>query len=559
MQARKRAAIRQLIARLTGENGNLLSYNDVVETLATGDLVQQGIQEIELDAIVGSVGRFNDFTREFLPKNDSDGERWARVKASLADMKGWDPIDVYQLGTLYFVKDGNHRVSVARQLGSQTISARVTEVPTHVPLVDDSDPETVIEEAQLANFLLLTQFDKLFPKVNIRLSFYTQYKVLLDGIATRAKQLGTPEQYSAEAVRDWYEQDFLPIVRLMRHYGTLSAFESRTEADLYVLLVRHCDELAEALGWHVDPQLAVSDMAASQASIWQRVGERVKQVIVPPELAAGPTPGQWRLERAQRRNGRLFADILVNVQNDDHDWALLEDTIVLANAKERSRVFGVHVVDSEAELSAESTQSVKTRFLNRCDEAGLEAEFSVEIGRVGAVMLRRARWVDLVVTNMTAPSYFDGSILQQGTGIERLIQQCPCPLLTLPPGAQSPMDRILLAYDGSAKSNEALYVAAYVAARHNQDLVVLTVETDHTSAEMLEKARQYLSKNPAIKARYVLRQKPIAKAILDVSAEFDRNHLIIGGFGFSPMRYLLLGSTVNELLNSFHNPILVCR
>lgn len=321
MQAKKRAAIRQLIARITGESGALLSYNEVVETLSTGDLVQQGVQEIPLEKIVGSVGRFNEFTRDFLPTQSTDGDRWARVKASLADMKGWDPIDVYALGTLYFVKDGNHRVSVARQLNSKTISARVTTVPTKVPLLEDSDPETIIEEAQFANFMLLTQFSTLYPAANMRLSFYTQYKVLLDGIANAAKQLGLEEPYSAEAVRHWYEQDFLPIVKLVRRYGTLSSFEQRTEADLYVLLVLHCDDLTESLGWHVDPQLAVPDMAASQASVWQRVGERVKQIIVPPELADGPTPGQWRQERMQRRNGRLFADILVNVQNDAEDWA----------------------------------------------------------------------------------------------------------------------------------------------------------------------------------------------------------------------------------------------
>ena len=139
-QARKQAAVQQLLAHLTGKSAELLAYDDVRQQLRETGTIERGLQEIPLDAIVGSVGRYDDFTRDFMPKKDSDQERWARVKTAVLDMSGMAPIDVYQIGEAYFVRDGNHRVSVARRLGTGTISAHVTEVKTKVPLAVDDDP-----------------------------------------------------------------------------------------------------------------------------------------------------------------------------------------------------------------------------------------------------------------------------------------------------------------------------------------------------------------------------------------------------------------------------------
>ena len=132
-RARRSATMQQILARLRGKSDTLLCYNEVRRQLQAGPAVERGLQEIPLNKIVGSVGRYQDFTRAFLPKRDSNKDRWARVKAAITDMKGMPPIEVYQLGAVYFVNDGNHRVSVARQLGSKTISAYVTEIETRVP------------------------------------------------------------------------------------------------------------------------------------------------------------------------------------------------------------------------------------------------------------------------------------------------------------------------------------------------------------------------------------------------------------------------------------------
>ena len=100
------------------------------------------------DAIVGSVGRYADFTRSFLPRRESSARRWAAVRTALPDVAAFPPITVYQVGEAYFVLDGNHRVSVARQAGATHIPAYVTEIETPVPLTPDARPDELICQAK---------------------------------------------------------------------------------------------------------------------------------------------------------------------------------------------------------------------------------------------------------------------------------------------------------------------------------------------------------------------------------------------------------------------------
>lgn len=132
-RARRQAAIQEVLARLGGKSLRLLAFEEVRTHLAEQTPLPRGLKEIPLDAIVGSVGRYADFNRQFLPKLESQLGRWARVRIA-TENKGLPPIEVYQLGKVYFVLDGNHRVSVARQLGAKSIEAHVTEISLEVPL-----------------------------------------------------------------------------------------------------------------------------------------------------------------------------------------------------------------------------------------------------------------------------------------------------------------------------------------------------------------------------------------------------------------------------------------
>ena len=127
----QRQAQRQdLIARLRGKSNDLLPYEAIAHLLKSFEHKQLTEQRfIPLDKIVGSVGRYREFTREFLPREGISFDRWAGINAAMTGASGVPPIEVYQLGDVYFVADGNHRVSVARANGLKEIAAYVTLLP----------------------------------------------------------------------------------------------------------------------------------------------------------------------------------------------------------------------------------------------------------------------------------------------------------------------------------------------------------------------------------------------------------------------------------------------
>src|SRR3989304_4850017 len=106
--APRRAAIEEILARLRGTSADLLSFEEVRDKLGGVGQRPRGLQDIPLDSIVGSVGRYSEFTRSFLPRTDSDEQRWAAVRTGGESLAGLPPIEVYKLGEAYFVQDGAH-------------------------------------------------------------------------------------------------------------------------------------------------------------------------------------------------------------------------------------------------------------------------------------------------------------------------------------------------------------------------------------------------------------------------------------------------------------------
>lgn len=563
-RARRRAAMQRLVTRLRRKPDELLAYEDVREQLRAADrTIDRGLQEIPLDAIVGSVGRYKDFTRDFLPIKDSNEDRWARVKAAVIDMGGLPPIEVYKVGEVYFVIDGNHRVSVARQLGSKTISAYVTEVETRVPLTLDDDPDELICKARYAEFLEQTNLDRLRPEADLSMTFCAQYRLLLDEIEAHRALLSQKEDEPVDdstAVSSWYDEVYSPVVDLIREQGILRHFPERTEADLYVLLSERRAELEEMLGWHVDTETAFSELAEQSGrrsqSIVSRVGERLREALLPESFAEGPAPGRWREQQLSGYRDRLFGDYLVPIRGAETDWRMLDQLIKVAQ-RDNDRLLGLHVVANAPQVNGRLAQTVKRAFERRCRQAGVAGELAIEVGDVVDTIIKRATWADLVAINLIHPPGRE-PLARLGSRITQLIQRCPRPILAIPNGARSEMDRLLLAYDGSPKAEEALFVAAYLTARWSFTLVVLTVETENTSWATLNRAKDYLEQY-GVTAEYVLRSRPITAAILEAAAAYESNLLIMGGFGFRPVLHFMLGSTVDEILRRFQQPILICR
>jgi nucleotide-binding universal stress UspA family protein len=567
-QARQRAALAELLARLRGRRTSLLAYDEVVRRLRPTGSADRGLREIPLDAIAGSVGRSDDYTRDFLPRRDNDRERWARVRVAVTDpgQTGLPPIRVYQIGEAYFVLDGHHRVSVARQLGATHIQAYVTEVRTKVPLSADVRPEDLILAQEYAEFLDHTQLDRTRPGANLHASEPGALQALEDQIEQCRQELeraSEPKRHvdTPAAAAQWYDQTYLPVVGTIRELGLPHEFPGYTEADLYVLVSEHRAALEDALGWNIKPEVGASDLAAQQAGRREtpvlRAGRRLLSALMPNELRPVPATGQWRESKLAARYGdRLFSDILVPVSGEPAGWLALEQALPVAR-REQAELHGLHVVASEAQRVGEPASAVRAAFNERCAAAGVPGSLAVEVGDVATTICRLAPLNDLVVVNLSHPPG-TGVLGRLSSGFRSIVHRCPRPVLAVP-RTRPDVRRVLLAYDGSPKAREALFVAAYLGEQWQAAVTVVSVVHDGVTPETLEYARQYLDMHE-VQATYVERRaEPVPTALLLACEEHQIDLILIGGYGAGPMLDVVVGSTVDQVLRESRRPVLVCR
>jgi nucleotide-binding universal stress UspA family protein len=562
-RARSRAKLEEMKARLTGKSARLFSYEDVRQKLGPTGSAERGLHDIPLDAIVGSVGRYDDFTRSFLPRADHDESRWARVKTATLDLTGVPPIEVYKVGEAYFVLDGNHRVSVARDLKSPTIQAYVTEIRTKVPFSPDDQPDDLIVKAEYVEFLEYTHLDELRPDADLTVTAPGKYPILKEHIEVHQYFMGTEQRReipNEEAIGHWYDHVYFPVVNIIRDQGALWNFPHRTEADLYLWILRHRVELAETLGWDIDTETAAADLvnqfSTQSARQTARLSARILDAVTPDPLESGPAPGQWRVQKfMSHREDRLFTHILVPISGEARSWPALEQAALIAR-HEGGQVFGLHVISSDTQRESEITQALVAEFNQRCETAGVAGELAIEVGTVPRQICQRTIWSDLIVADLTHPPG-SKTLAKLGSKFRTLIRRSATPILAVPTDP-SPLNRGLLAYDGSPKADEALFVASYLAGQRKIPLTVLTVLGGNSTEQNLNYARHYLESR-GVEATYVQEQGPVAQAILDTAATHESELILLGGYGRKPVVEVVLGSAVDQVLREFRKPILICR
>lgn len=145
--ARRKALIEEVVCFIKGSPIELFSFEEVKSSLNLQQKLFRGLQEIPLKNIRGSVGRNKEFSITFLPRDPHLHERWKIVYQVVSD-QGLPPIDLYQVGEVYYVLDGHHRVSIAYLSGQTTIEANVWEFPTQVGHTEFSDQVEFILETK---------------------------------------------------------------------------------------------------------------------------------------------------------------------------------------------------------------------------------------------------------------------------------------------------------------------------------------------------------------------------------------------------------------------------
>ena len=240
VRARFKAFLNRVRGTLAGQPATLLSYDEVKEKLRLGGPIYRGIRTVPLGKIAGSLNRYHQFDRAFLPLEDQIANRWENIDRAFYQEVSLPPIVLYKVGDVYFVVDGHHRVSVAREQGQQFIEAEVREASTKVNITPDLKPEDLEILGEKVNFLERTGLDRIRPKARIRLTILDGFDRILEHIAVHCYFMGLDLQRDIsdeEAVAHWYDKVYLPIIGVIRRSGILREFSGKTEADLYLWIL----------------------------------------------------------------------------------------------------------------------------------------------------------------------------------------------------------------------------------------------------------------------------------------------------------------------------------
>lgn len=275
-EARKRAFVNEVLSSLSGQPRDLLSFQEVQQRLGVRTCPLGRLETVPIAKIVGSEGRYHDFDREFLPLHTDTHERWERLDVAFQRMENVPPVELYKVGDAYFVRDGNHRVSVARQRGAAYIDAYVIDCPSRVKLDSDVDVNDILVEQEHLQFLERTYLDEILG-VDIKLTASGAYDALERHLNGHRYFLGQELKHEVsfeEAAKSWYEKVYLPTVAVIRKTGILERFPGRTEGDLYIWVLEHHYYLRERYGDKVSLEQAVSSYAARYGvkPYWRLVG-----------------------------------------------------------------------------------------------------------------------------------------------------------------------------------------------------------------------------------------------------------------------------------------------
>jgi hypothetical protein len=265
-RARRRAFLRRIGAYLRRDpaSNQLLSFDEVKGALGAISQVYLGLREVPVSKIVGSVGRHRDFDRAFLPSKPDLGTRWRRIDEIMHREEELPPVSLYKIGDAYFVKDGNHRVSVARQQGIEMLDAEVIELRSRVPVDSALTARDLLYKLEHRHLLERLPIDRVLPEIEVEFSDVADYRRLatyIEAHGFRVSQLWKRYVSPEEVLRDWYEYDYRPIAEMIREEHILDSFPDRTELDLYLWIVYHRERLAlEARDEKISPQAAKDDI-----------------------------------------------------------------------------------------------------------------------------------------------------------------------------------------------------------------------------------------------------------------------------------------------------------
>lgn len=253
-KARNKAFFNELQHILNPEEAKLISFTDIKKLLKPKNEVYKGMQVVPVNLIAGSEGRYKDFDNHFFPKSNFLKARWERVDmAHLTDVT-LPPISLYELGGLYFVRDGNHRVSVAKMKGIETIDAEVVSLQSEIKLLPGSTKEEMIRQVinyEKKVFYTETNFGDITDCWCLDFTSPGQYDIIYNHILIHKYYINMNKKEEIpmeEAVASWHKNVYTPVIQAVRKYKITNKFKKNTTSDIYVFLIKYWDELKQKMG-----------------------------------------------------------------------------------------------------------------------------------------------------------------------------------------------------------------------------------------------------------------------------------------------------------------------
>lgn len=546
---RSKAALDRFWAGIRGESLDLLAYDEVSSKLRAVSQTNLGLQQVALKNIIGSVNRTSDFDRNFRPLSDGDSTRWADVKAAMTSpfTAGVPPVTLYKIGEAYFVMDGNHRISIAKEMGLDSVEAYVTEVKTKVSLSSSFTLEELAEKAALADFLEDTHLDRILPSVELSLNRIEYYPLLKEHIVVHQYYMGIDHKREVsfdEAAVDWYDHVYSPVVRIIEESGLRYEFPELTITDLYLWVLDKQQALLDKYGTSFKTENVI-DFVAKQK------GKQTKTVVT----TADREMDMHVSGMAEGSSDCLFRDILVGVSHSDIDLLALQQAMMINRCKD-GNIIGLHV-KAETDFATEQTEAeLETSFYQQLNEREMSGRFIKMTGNISKTLQEYGLLSDITVVKLSYPP--GGAVFDRlGSGVITLLQSSRRPIMFVKE-VVAPVNRILLMLDEDEKSREAFYIAVYYAARYGCGLIIAMPEKDSKSSQdAFSFAKSYLDAIDLEFQSITLSSTSLVENLVSLIEENSISTVMMGGYRSTGLLGRLFSSNVDRVLELSPVPVLV--
>lgn len=253
-RARNKALINEIQHFLNPEEASLISLSDLKKLLKPNNETYKGMQAVPVARIVGSEGRYKDFDNQFFPKNAHLKARWESIDKAHLQNVTLPPVTLYELGGLYFARDGNHRISVAKARGIEFIDAEVVSLQSEIHLKEGGSMKYILSQViayEKRVFYSETNFGDITDYWCLDFTTPGQYDVIYNHILTHKYYMNLNQEEEiemSEAILSWFEKVYMPVVQIINNAKVMRKFRNRTISDLYVWMIKYWDDLKRKFG-----------------------------------------------------------------------------------------------------------------------------------------------------------------------------------------------------------------------------------------------------------------------------------------------------------------------